>query len=487
MRDRSPTTPPAPRSSRSTRRRPSPRTRSGGIAASSTRAAAIRRAPRSSAASRRSRARASGSPTPPAWPRSPAPCSCCARAITWSSPTISTAVRTGSSRRSSPTSACASPTSTRPTRGGRSKALEPATRMVWIESPTNPMLRLIDIAACAEIARRHGAWLVVDNTFATPFLQNPIALGAHVVVHSTTKYLGGHSDVIGGAVVVDDAALFETLRFAQNATGGVPGPWDAWLTLRGTKTLAVRMRQHETNARRVAEALRGHAQLAAVHYPGFADHPGHAIARKQMRGFGGMVTIELRGGEAAAEALRIDAALLARREPRRRRVADRVPVPDEPRRLLAGGEARQGNHRRRGAALGRARRRRRPLRRPPPGARAVPLTRDRAATRAAARRPRLALARREPRGRGDRAQARAAPARLDRALRAHGAGGAVDRRGGRRLRRRGAREIVVHPYFLRPASTAAATSRRRRAPRRATRAFGCASPPRSERTRSSST
>jgi cystathionine gamma-lyase len=183
------------------------------------------------------------------------------------------------------------------------QALEPATRMVWIESPTNPMLRLIDVAACAAIARGHGAWLVVDNTFATPFLQNPIALGAHVVVHSTTKYLGGHSDVIGGAVVVDDAELFETLRFAQNATGGVPGPWDAWLTLRGAKTLAVRMRQHEANARRVAETLRGHAQLAAVHYPGFADHPGHAIARKQMRGFGGMVTIELAGGEAAARKL----------------------------------------------------------------------------------------------------------------------------------------------------------------------------------------
>jgi cystathionine beta-lyase/cystathionine gamma-synthase len=184
-----------------------------------------------------------------------------------------------------------------------SQAFEAATRMLWIESPTNPMLRLIDVAACAAIARRHGAWLVVDNTFATPFLQNPIALGAHVAVHSTTKYLGGHSDVIGGAVVVDDAALFESLRFAQNATGGVPGPWDAWLTLRGTKTLAVRMRQHEANARRVAEALRGHALLDAVHYPGFEDHPGHALARQQMRGFGGMVTIELRGREAAARKL----------------------------------------------------------------------------------------------------------------------------------------------------------------------------------------
>jgi cystathionine beta-lyase/cystathionine gamma-synthase len=183
------------------------------------------------------------------------------------------------------------------------KAVEPATRMVWIESPTNPMLRLVDVAACADVARRAGAWLVVDNTFATPFLQNPLALGAHVVVHSTTKYIGGHSDVIGGAIVVDDDALFETLRFAQNATGGVPGPWDAWLTLRGAKTLAVRMRQHAANAERVAAFLRGRPELEAVHYPGFADHPGHAIAKKQMRGFGGMVTVALRGGEAAARTL----------------------------------------------------------------------------------------------------------------------------------------------------------------------------------------
>jgi cystathionine beta-lyase/cystathionine gamma-synthase len=183
------------------------------------------------------------------------------------------------------------------------KAITPETRMVWIESPTNPMLRLVDVAACAEIARRAGAWLVVDNTFATPFLQNPIALGAHVVVHSTTKYVGGHSDVIGGAVVVDDEELATKLRFAQNATGGVPGPWDAWLTLRGAKTLAVRMRQHESNARRIAEFARGRREIAAVHYPGFADHPGHDLAAKQMRGFGGMVTIELAGGEAAARTL----------------------------------------------------------------------------------------------------------------------------------------------------------------------------------------
>jgi cystathionine beta-lyase/cystathionine gamma-synthase len=180
------------------------------------------------------------------------------------------------------------------------KAVEPATRMIWIESPTNPLLRLIDIAACAEIAARAGALLVVDNTFATPYLQNPLALGAHVVVHSTTKYIGGHSDVIGGALVLDDEELCKKLRFTRNATGGVPGPWDAWLTLRGLKTLAIRMRQHETNAARVATFLRSHRAVAHTHYPGFPEHPGHEIAKRQMRGFGGMVTIDVKGGEAAA-------------------------------------------------------------------------------------------------------------------------------------------------------------------------------------------
>ncbi len=183
------------------------------------------------------------------------------------------------------------------------KAVQPSTRMVWIESPTNPLLRLIDVAACAEIAAHAGALLVVDNTFATPYLQNPLAHGAHVVVHSTTKYIGGHSDVIGGAIVVSDAELARKLRFTRNATGGVPGPWDAWLTLRGLKTLAVRMRQHEANAARVAAFLRSHRAVARVHYPGFPDHPGHDVAKRQMRGFGGMVTIDLAGGEAAARAL----------------------------------------------------------------------------------------------------------------------------------------------------------------------------------------
>jgi cystathionine beta-lyase/cystathionine gamma-synthase len=180
------------------------------------------------------------------------------------------------------------------------KAVEPSTRMLWIETPTNPMLRLVDVAACAEIARRQGALLAVDNTFATPFLQNPLALGAHVCVHSTTKYIGGHSDVLGGAVVVDDEEMAQKLRFTRNATGGVPGPWDAWLTLRGLKTLALRMRQHQENAQRVAQFLLERPQVAAVHYPGLPDHPGHALARTQMRGFGGMVTMDLAGGEAAA-------------------------------------------------------------------------------------------------------------------------------------------------------------------------------------------
>ena len=180
------------------------------------------------------------------------------------------------------------------------KAVEAATRMIWIETPTNPMLRLIDVAACAEVARRHGSWLVVDNTFATPFLQNPLALGAHLVVHSTTKYIGGHSVVVGGATVLDDEELAARLTFTRNATGGVPGPWDAWLTLRGAKTLALRMRQHEANASGVAAFLKQRPEVERVHFPGLPDHPGHELAKKQMRGFGGMVSLDIAGGEGAA-------------------------------------------------------------------------------------------------------------------------------------------------------------------------------------------
>lgn len=180
------------------------------------------------------------------------------------------------------------------------KAIESATRMIWIESPTNPLLRLVDIGECAKVAHTHGARLVVDNTFATPYLQNPLEHGADVVVHSTTKYIGGHSDVIGGAVIVNDEALAEKLRFTRNATGGVPGPWDAWLILRGLKTLALRMREHEANAARLAEFLCERPEIARVHYPGLPDHPGHEIAVRQMRGFGGMVAVDLKGGEKAA-------------------------------------------------------------------------------------------------------------------------------------------------------------------------------------------
>jgi cystathionine beta-lyase/cystathionine gamma-synthase len=180
------------------------------------------------------------------------------------------------------------------------KACRAETKIVWIESPTNPMLRLVDVAACAEIAHRHDALLVIDNTFATPYLQRPLALGADVVVHSTTKYVGGHSDVIGGAVIVDDDDVHERLRFTRNATGGVAGPWDAWLILRGAKTLALRMRQHCGGARRVAEFLRERPEVERVHWPGFADHPGHELAARQMRDFGGIVTVDLAGGEAFA-------------------------------------------------------------------------------------------------------------------------------------------------------------------------------------------
>jgi len=183
------------------------------------------------------------------------------------------------------------------------EAVRAETKFIWIESPTNPMLRLIDITACADVAKRRGCRLVVDNTFATPYLQNPLALGAHVSVHSTTKYIGGHSDVIGGAVVVDDEEVDEQLRFTRNATGGVPGAWDAWLTLRGLKTLAIRMREHEANATRVATFLKERPEVARTHYPGLPDHPGHDLAKRQMRGFGGVVSVDIAGGERVARRL----------------------------------------------------------------------------------------------------------------------------------------------------------------------------------------
>ncbi len=174
------------------------------------------------------------------------------------------------------------------------------TALVWLETPTNPLLTCVDIAAVAEVAHDRGALVVADNTFATPYLQNPLALGADIVVHSATKYLGGHSDVVGGFVAVDDDDLAERLRFVQNAAGAVPAPFDCYLVLRGVKTLAVRMDRHCANARAVVELLSGHRAVERVFYPGLADHPGHAAAAKQMSDFGGMVSFTVRGGEPAA-------------------------------------------------------------------------------------------------------------------------------------------------------------------------------------------
>ncbi len=173
-------------------------------------------------------------------------------------------------------------------------------KLVWVESPTNPLLSIADIAALAEIAHSGGALLAVDNTFASPYLQQPLALGADAVIHSTTKYIGGHSDVVGGALVVADADLAARLAFLQNATGSAAGPFDAWLTLRGVKTLAVRMDRHCDNGSQVAVMLAGHPAVAQVYYPGLADHPGHEVAAKQMRGFGGMVSFRHAGGPQAA-------------------------------------------------------------------------------------------------------------------------------------------------------------------------------------------
>ena len=172
--------------------------------------------------------------------------------------------------------------------------------VIWIETPTNPLLSIADISALAEIAHAANALLVVDNTFASPYLQQPLALGADAVVHSTTKYLGGHSDVIGGALVVADTDLAARLAFMQNATGAAGGPFDAWLTLRGIKTLGVRMDRHCDNGSRVADMLVGHPRVAQVYYPGLAAHPGHEVAAKQMRGFGGIVSFRHRDGAAAA-------------------------------------------------------------------------------------------------------------------------------------------------------------------------------------------
>jgi cystathionine gamma-lyase len=186
--------------------------------------------------------------------------------------------------------------------GNVARALRKETRLVWIETPTNPMLKLVDLAEVARIARAHGARTVVDNTFATPYFQRPLAFGIDVVAHSTTKYLNGHSDVVGGAVLTSDAALFERLRFLQNAVGGVPSPMDSFLVLRGLKTLHVRMARHAENALALARFLEAHPQVERVTYPGLPSHPQHDLAKRQMSGFGGMLTFVVRGGLEAATA-----------------------------------------------------------------------------------------------------------------------------------------------------------------------------------------
>lgn len=179
------------------------------------------------------------------------------------------------------------------------RAVRSSTKMIWIETPTNPYLRIADLRALAELGKQTGAIVVVDNTFATPFLQRPLTLGADVVVHSTTKYLGGHSDVVGGAALTSNLGLAEQLKFLQNAVGAVPGPFDSWLVLRGMKTLGVRMRRHCENAAQVAEFLLEHPAVKAVWYPGLEDHPNHEVARRQMDGFGGMVSFEVSTREQA--------------------------------------------------------------------------------------------------------------------------------------------------------------------------------------------
>lgn len=179
-------------------------------------------------------------------------------------------------------------------------ALRPETRMIWLETPTNPLLKLADIRAISALGREHGALTVVDNTFASPYGQQPLALGADIVLHSTTKYIGGHSDVVGGAIVTSNDGVYERLKFLQNAAGAVPGAFDSWLVLRGAKTLALRMREHERNALAVARFLEEHPAVERVVYPGLPSHPQHALAREQMQCFGGMISLVLHGGEAAA-------------------------------------------------------------------------------------------------------------------------------------------------------------------------------------------
>lgn len=192
-------------------------------------------------------------------------------------------------------------------------AVQPNTRLIWLETPTNPLLKVIDIRAVSQVSQSHNLILAVDNTFASPYFQQPLDLGADIVVHSTTKYLGGHSDIIGGALVTSRDDLYEPLKFYQNAIGAIPSPFDSWLVLRGLKTLAVRMREHEKNALHLAQFLAEHPAVNHIYYPGLASHPHHALAKSQMSGFGGMISLDLKGDFATVErfAARLKLFLLA--------------------------------------------------------------------------------------------------------------------------------------------------------------------------------
>ena len=183
------------------------------------------------------------------------------------------------------------------------QAITPQTKLIWIETPSNPLLQLTDIRALAALAKKHGIVLAVDNTFASPYFQRPLDLGADIVVHSTTKYLGGHSDIIGGAVITSNPALHTTIKNYQGAAGAIPAPWDCWLILRGLKTLKIRMKEHEANALHLAKLLEQHPAVARLFYPGLPSHPQHELAKEQMSGFGGMVTFALKGGLPAVEKL----------------------------------------------------------------------------------------------------------------------------------------------------------------------------------------
>ncbi len=220
--------------------------------------------------------------------------------------------------------------------------------MLWLETPTNPMMKICDIRALAEVAHKQGAILVVDNTFMSPFFQKPLALGADIVVHSTTKFLNGHSDSVGGVAIVKSEKHAQWLQYVQNAIGAILSPFDSWLTLRGTKTLHMRMPRHEENTCQVAPFLYNHKKVERVLWPGFPDHPGHQVHKHQATGFGALVSFDLGSLEAAKKALCARAAVLARREPRRGGDAHLAPGDDDPRGLHAGGARGARDHERPG-------------------------------------------------------------------------------------------------------------------------------------------